>query len=112
MSDQSDLEPSSLEPDLIADEPYDRRQAVEKILLEDDSLTGRIYQYDLEGKSPAEIAATEGNKGAAFVYNYRLQIEALLKWEVPASPWAARSLAAKLRRWIKTLELDDRFRED
>lgn len=94
------------------DNPYDRRSGVEQILLEDESLTGRIYRYGLEGKTPMEIAEAEGNKGAAFVYNYRLQIDALLSWEVPTSPWAAGSVAAKLRRWIKTLDLSDRLQRD
>lgn len=92
--------------------PYDRRAAVEAILAEDDSLTGRIYRYDLEGKSPAEIAAAEDNQGVAFVYNYRLQIHALLTGEVPTSPWTARSVAAKLRRWLRVLDLDQRLRDD
>jgi hypothetical protein len=91
---------------------YDRRSAVEQILLDDESLTGRIYRYGLEGKTPAEIAEAEDNQGVAFVYNYRLQIDALLSWEVPASPWAARSVAAKLRRWLKALELSDQLRRD
>ena len=87
--------------------PYDRRAAVETILLEDESLTGRIYRYDdSRGRAPAEIAEAEDNQGVAFVYNYRLQIDALLSGEVPTSPWAARSVAAKLRRWLKTLELE------
>ncbi|MBD3947555.1 GIY-YIG nuclease family protein [Nocardioides ganghwensis] len=93
-------------------EAYDRRAAVEAILAADDSLTGRIYRYDLEGMSPADIAAAEDNQGVAFVYNYRLQIDALLSGEVPASPWAARSVAAKLRRWLKTLDLSPELRDD
>jgi hypothetical protein len=112
MSDQNDVPTVTAEKSPGSDGQYDRRLAVERLLREDDSLTGRIYQYGLDGKSPAEIAEAEGNKGAAFVYNYRLQIDALLKWEVPTSPWAARSLAGKLRQWMKTLEMEDRFRED
>ena len=42
--------------------PYDRRAAVEAILLKDDSLMGRIYRYGLEGKTPAEIAEAEDNQ--------------------------------------------------
>lgn len=93
-------------------ETYDRRAAVEAILAADESLTGRIYRYDLRGMSPADIAAAEDNQGVAFVYNYRLQIHALLTGEVPTSPWAAQSVAAKVRRWLKTLDLVPQLRDD
>ncbi len=98
MSDQNDVPTVTGEKSPGSDGQYDRRLAVERLLREDDSLTGRIYQYGLDGKSPAEIAEAEGNKGAAFVYNYRLQIDALLKWEVPTSPWAGSSAAGRRRR--------------
>ena len=93
-------------------EPYDRTAAVRAVLEQDDSLLGRIYGYDVAGMSPREIADEEGNQGVAFVYNYRLQIEALVSGEVPSSPWAARAVAAKLRKWLATLDLSPRLRED
>jgi hypothetical protein len=91
---------------------YDREAAVRAILEHEDTVLGRVYQYDLEGRTPAEMAEAEGTQGAAFVYNYRLQVQALLSGEVPKSPWAARDTAAKLRKWLKTLEMDPRLRDD
>lgn len=98
----ADLEPA----------PYDRRSAVRAILQDDESLMGRIYRYLEEGRTPAEIVELESNQGPAFVYNYRIQIDALVSGEVPESAWAARSVAGKLRKWLKTLDLDPRLRDD
>lgn len=89
---------------------YDRESQVRAILEQENTVLGRVYRYDLEGRTPAEIAEAEGNQEVAFVYNYRLQIAALVSGEVPSSPWAARSVAAKLRRWLKDPALDQRLR--
>lgn len=91
---------------------YDREAEVRSVLEADDSLMGRVYRYEMEGKSPQEITDLEGNQGPAFVYNYRLQINAIVTGEVPESAWAARSVAAKLRRWLKTLDLSPQLRAD
>lgn len=91
---------------------YDRTAEVRAILAAEDSLMGRVHRYLEEGKSPAEIADLEGNQGPAFVYNYRLQIAALLSGEVPGSAWAARAVAAKLRTWLRTLDMSDELRDD
>ena len=91
---------------------YDRATAVRAILEHEDSVLGRVYVYGVQGLTPAQIAEAEGNQGVAFVYNYRLQLQALLSGEVPKSPWAARSVAAKLRKWLRTLDLDGRLRDD
>lgn len=91
---------------------YDREAAMRAILAKEDSVLGRVYRYDQEGLTPAEMAEVEGNQEVAFVYNYRLQIAALVSGEVPSSPWAARSVGQKLRKWLKTLDLDPRLRED
>jgi hypothetical protein len=96
-------------PDEVA---YDREAAVRAILEQEDSVLGRIHHYLERGLTPAEIAEAEGNQGVAFVYNYRLQLEALLSWEVPTSAWAAGSVAAKLRKWLKNPDLDARLRAD
>lgn len=91
---------------------YDRSAEVRAILDADDSLMGRVHRYLESGKSPAEIAQLEGNQGPAFVYNYRLEIGALLEGEVPSSAWVARAVAAKLRTWLRTLDLSGALRED
>lgn len=92
--------------------PYDRREALRAILQDDESLMGRIYRYLEEGRTPLEIVELENNQGPAFVYNYRLQIDAILSGEVPQSAWVARSVAGKLRKWLKTLDLHPRLRDD
>jgi hypothetical protein len=91
---------------------YDREAAVRAILDADDSLMGRVYRFERDGKTPQEIADAEGNQGPAFVYNYRLQINSIISGDVPESAWAARSVAAKLRRWLKTLDLSPQLRVD
>lgn len=91
---------------------YDREALIRTILESDDSLMGRIYRYERDGMAPQEIAKAEGNQGPAFVYNYRLQINAIVSGKVPESAWAARSVAAKLRSWLKNLDLDPQLRSD
>src|SRR5690242_6538065 len=91
---------------------YDREAGVRAILEQEDTVLGRVYLYDVQGLTPSQIAEAEGNQGVAFVYNYRLQLQALLTGDDPESPWAARSVAAKLRKWLKTLDLDPRLRDD
>lgn len=91
---------------------YDREAEVRLILTDDQTLLGRIYRYELDGLTPSQIAEEEGNQGPAFVYNYRLQINALLSGEAPTSPWAALAVARKLRKWLKTVDLSDPLRTD
>lgn len=91
---------------------FDRSAELRSILEQDESLLGRIYRHDLAGLSPQEIAEAEGNQTPAFVYNYRLQIAALVDGEVPTSAWVARAVAQKLRRWLRTLDLSPEMRVD
>ena len=91
---------------------YDREREVRAILDEDESLLGRIYRHKLAGRTPQEIAEAEGNQTPAFVYNYSVQITAIVDDDVPASVWAADAVAKKLRRWLRTKELSSPLRED
>jgi hypothetical protein len=92
--------------------PYDREAAVRAILEADQSLLGRIYRNKNAGLSPRQIADAEQNQGVAFVYNYSLQIDALVSGQVPNSPWAAKNVGQKLRKWLSTVPMDARLRAD
>lgn len=92
--------------------PWDRHAAVRALLETDESLMGRVYRHLEAGRTPQEIMEAEGNQTVAFVYNYRLQIDALVDWEVPTSAWAARAVASKVRRWLKDGVEDAQLREE
>src|SRR4051794_34947013 len=53
---------------IVTEEPetgtssYDRESAVRAILEQEDSVLGRVYRYDVEGLTPAEIAQAEENQ--------------------------------------------------
>ncbi|GAA0969941.1 hypothetical protein ENKNEFLB_03902 [Nocardioides aquaticus] len=91
---------------------YDREAEVRRVLASDESLMGRIYCYERDKLTPQQIADAEGNQTPAFVYNYRLQINSIVHGEVPDSAWVARGVAAKLRRWLRVVELSPDLRRD
>lgn len=93
-------------------EAYDRVQTVSAILSQDDTLLGRVYRYDLEGLTPAEIAIEEGNSGPGFVSNHRAQIRALRDGDIPSSPSIALQTARRVRKWLKSPRLEPRLRAD
>lgn len=99
-------------PSPTGGDSWDRRTAVRALLQVDDTLMGRVYRHLEAGRTPQEIAEAEGNQTVAFVYNYRLQIDALVDWEVPTSAWAARAVASKVRRWLKDGVEDSQLREE
>jgi hypothetical protein len=95
-----------------ADPDYDRRAEVMALLAVDDTLLGRVYRYDLEGLTPVQMAAEEGNENPGFVYNYRTQIRALTDGDIPVSPNIALQTARRARKWLKTLPLRPELRAD
>lgn len=92
--------------------PYDRRAEVVAILARDETLLGRVYRYDLEGRSPSEIASAEGVANVGFVYSYRTQLRALVDEEIPTSPNIALQASRRVRKWLKTLGMSDNLRRD
>jgi len=92
--------------------PYDRRAEVVAILARDETLLGRVYRYDLEGKSPSEMASAEGVANVGFVYNYRTQLRALVDDEIATSPTIALQVSRRVRKWLKTLGMSDDLRRD
>lgn len=94
-------EPIEHEPTLS----YDRRSEVRSILSADDTLLGRVYRYDLEGLTPTEMAAQEGNENVGFAYNYRTQLKALLDEEIPNSSSIALQTSRRVRKWLRTKPL-------
>ncbi|WP_107771027.1 hypothetical protein [Nocardioides sediminis] len=91
---------------------YDRRAEVEAILAGDDTLLGRVYRYDLEGRTPLEIAEEEGNASPGFVYGYRSTLKALLDEEIPNSTNLALAAARRVRKWLKTVPVRPELRAD
>lgn len=96
----------------VTEPPYDRRAEVEAILMADETLLGRVYRHDLQGRTPAEIAAAEGNENVGFVYNYRTQLRALLDGEIPTSPNIALQTSRRVKKWLKTLNLRSELRTE
>ncbi len=92
--------------------PYDRRAEVEEILANDDTLLGRVYRYDLAGRTPLEMAEEEGNAGPGFVYGYRTALRALLDEEIPSSTTLALAAARRVRRWLKSIDMSAELRAD
>jgi hypothetical protein len=91
---------------------YDRRSEVEAILASDDTLLGRVYRYDLAGRTPLEMAEEEGNAGPGFVYGYRTALRALLDEEIPTSTTLALAAARRVRRWLKSVDMSAELRAD
>ena len=50
---------------------YDRRAEVERLLEADDTVLGRLWKYDQEGRSPQEMTDIEGVATTGWVSNYR-----------------------------------------
>ena len=96
-----------------ADPPADdRADEVRAILMADDTLLGRVYRHDLEGRTPTEMAQAEGNENVGFVYTYRAQIRALIDGEIPTSPTISLQAARRVRKWLKTLQLSPDLKTD
>lgn len=89
---------------------YDRRAEIEAILADDDTLLGRVYRYDLAGRTPLEMAEEEGNASPGFVYGYRSTLKALLEGEIPSSTNLAVAAARRVRKWLKTVPMSSELR--
>jgi hypothetical protein len=91
---------------------YERAREVDAILLEDDSLLGRVHRYESEGLTPQEMAEREDVATFGFVYKYRRFIHGLRTGEVPQSPTMSQELGRRVRSWLKNPALSDALRAD
>ena len=91
---------------------YDRRAEVERLLAADDTVLGRLWKYDQEGRSPQEMTDIEGVATTGWVAAYRTLVRVLRDGEIPASPSSAQTAARRVRSWLKKLDLSPEFRRD
>lgn len=91
---------------------FDRRSEVETLLEADQSLLGRVYRYEREGLTPQQMGEEEGFATFSFAYKYLTFIRGLTTGHVPTSPTVSKELAAKVRVWLKRLELSPQLRTD
>ena len=91
---------------------YDRRAEVERLLEADDTVLGRLWKYDQEGRSPQEMTDIEGVATTGWVSNYRTLVRVLRDGEIPTSPTTAQAAARRVRSWLKKLDLSPELRHD
>ena len=97
----------------IGDGPtFDRRAEVEALLQADESLLGRVYRYDRQGLTPQQMGEEEGFASSAFAYKYLIYIRGLGTGEVPSSPTVSKELAARVRTWLKRLQMSPQLRAE
>jgi hypothetical protein len=93
-------------------EMYDRAAEVEGLLADDDTVLGRLWQYDKQGLSPQEMAEAEGTVTAGWVSNYRMLVRVLRDGEIPTAPSSAQTAGRKVRAWLKNAALSPTLRAD
>ena len=91
---------------------YDRRAEIERLLAADDTVLGRLWKYDQEGRSPQEMTDIEGVATTGWVSNYRTLVRVLRDGEIPTSPSTAQTAARRVRSWLKKLDLSPELRRD
>ncbi len=91
-----------------------REQELRAALEADTSTLGDIYRLSEAGKSLTEIQETHGTVTVGYIYNYRLNIRALIQGgdELPDRPSMARSAAQAFRRILKRSTLSDTVRRE
>jgi hypothetical protein len=91
-------------------EGYDRVSEVQRLLEEDDTVLGRLWQYDVQGLSAQEMSDLEGVSGVGWVSNYRSLVRVLRDGEIPKSPSMSLQGARRVRSWLKKRELSPSLR--
>ncbi|TCC46062.1 hypothetical protein E0H75_30670 [Kribbella capetownensis] len=89
---------------------FDRKAEVERLLAQDDTVLGRLWQYDNQGLSPQEMTDREGVAGVGWVSNYRSLVRVLRDGEIPKSPSMSLQGARRIRSWLKKLDLSPGLR--
>ncbi|MDH2415807.1 hypothetical protein [Nocardioides sp. CER19] len=93
-------------------QPYDRRAEVERLLEADDTVLGRLWQYEKQGLTPQQMAEAEGTATTGWVSIYRMLVRVLRDGEVPTAPSVAQSAGRRVRAWLKNLDLSPQLRDD
>lgn len=97
---------------LGADAAYDRRLEVERLLDADETVLGRLWQYEKQGFTPQQMADAEGTATTGWVSLYRMMVRVLRDGEVPTAPSMAQTAGRKVRAWLKNLDLSAQLRAE
>jgi hypothetical protein len=93
-------------------ETYDRAAEVAKLLDADETVLGRLWEYEKQGLSPQEMAETEGTATTGWVSSYRTLVRVLRDGEVPVAPTVAQQAGRKVRAWLKRTDLTPQLRAE
>ncbi|MER6936518.1 GIY-YIG nuclease family protein [Nocardioides sp. NPDC127514] len=100
------------EPELEEALPeFDRKVEVDRFLEADETVLGRLWQYEKRNLSPQQMADEEGTASTGWVSSYRTLVRVLRDGEVPTSPSVAQAAGRKVRAWLKGLDLSPQLRE-
>jgi hypothetical protein len=96
----------------VQSEVYDRTAEVERLLDADETVLGRLWQYEKQGLTPQQMADSEGTATSGWISNYRMLVRVLRDGEIPTAPSSAQTAGRKVRAWLKTLDLSPQLRND
>ena len=90
---------------------FNRREEVERLLEQDETVLGRFWRYEQEGLSPEQMQAAEGTETAGWTYNYRSILGVIRDGEIPSAPSSALQGARRIRSWLKLPGLSPELRQ-
>lgn len=82
---------------------------VAALLDADETVAGDVWRRLRAGSTPQQIAEEDGITITP-VYRFMHLHEALLHGTVSSSPWTAREVAGRIRKWLKTKTLSEQLR--
>lgn len=91
---------------------YDRAAEVGALLDDDETVLGRLWDYEKQGLTPQQMADAEGTATSGWVSNYRMLIRVLRDGEIPTAPSSAQTAARKVRAWLRSHDLSSQLRAD
>lgn len=91
---------------------YDRRAEVERLLDADETVLGRLWQYEKQELSANQMAEAEGTATTGWVSIYRMLVRVLRDGEVPTAPSVAQTAGRRVRAWLKKPELSADLRAE
>lgn len=104
------MEPAADGPVAESKYVFDRRAEVQHLLESDDSMLGRLWEYEKLGLSAQQMADREGTATLGWVSNYRAMLRVLRDGEVPNSPSMSSQAARRVRAWLKKTDLSPALR--